>query len=239
MKKVILLFFVAFLCVGAVGCLNNNAKVASQTTPEDAVRYYITAVAENDLDKAMSVTAIDQMASAYDFTQNAHQTNSIYPRNMQAPSDYDLYKQINKMTISGELSSQIKGFIYSFLYDGSLQEPNVVESDDDITEFISAVNPAYIKELSVVRIDAPYPQIMETEDVQKSLKSRADLYGADKATEMIALIKMNNTHYWAGFSLLKYGNGWKISSMQSYIVNQPATGAATEVTEDAYKNMVE
>lgn len=248
MRKVTTLILVMVLALAALaGCSNSGGKSVGGVnitdehfdTPEKAIEYFVSGIAENDLDKALSASAVNEAGAGFDFTQNAKRTDTIFPMNMNAPADYDFFAQVNSASMAGSLAAQVKGFCYGFFYEDELNQPAEVESEDAIGDFIKAVDPAALKELQVKRIDAPYPDAMEKDEVKDALAATAAVYGAQEATERIALFDLDGKLYWGGFTLLQYNGNWKICTLQSMVVNQAATGAVEKTTEDAYIIMTE
>lgn len=52
----------------------------------------------------------------------------------------------------------------------------------------------------------------------------ARVYGADDATERIVLYKLNDSYYWGGMHLIKYGKYWRIDGLNSAFADQNAFG---------------
>jgi len=53
--------------------------------------------------------------------------------------------------------------------------------------------------------------------------------GADELTERVALVMLEGQGYLVGFTLLRYGDGWKVSSQSPPLAGTPSTGVATPV----------
>ena len=56
----------------------------------------------------------------------------------------------------------------------------------------------------------------------------ASIYGADESTERVALFSFEGNYYYLGFTLLRYGDNWKISSQTSPLAGTSALGTASE-----------
>ena len=68
----------------------------------------------------------------------------------------------------------------------------------------------------------------------KYAAKQAAIYGADELTERMALVSLDGKLYEVGFTLLRYGDDWRISSQTSALGNTAAVGTAVPTTRDDY-----
>jgi hypothetical protein len=201
-------------------------------TPEEAVEYFVKAVAENNLDKALQACAIDNYCEAYDFKEFAEYSGRILLFNINAPSEYELYLKINKYDRLANMSKDIMFFVMSFNspieFDGSAVYDG---SEEDIIHFIEAVNPAKLKNLKIECMSFPLPELESSERHVKSAERAAKLRGALTSTERLLLFELDGRYFLGGIRLLKYSKGWQIENMVSVLGGTSPLGAVNEITE--------
>lgn len=238
MKKLLPLLLVTLLIL--TGCSNKKDRQeettqASFKTPEETIEYFVAGITENNIGKALSACGIEEYSKGFDFTAYSNHAKAIMPPSVSpAPSEYEMYHELNRITKESQISTQIKGFIYSFYNKGELTASKPVTKKREIKKFIQSVDPKQLKKLKIVQIDPPYPDVMKKEATKTSLKTHAAIAGGTEATERVVLYELNGRYYWGGFRLIKYNDNWKISTINSDIVNQPALGSVTKTTKENY-----
>jgi hypothetical protein len=184
--------------------------------PEDAINHFVSALSENDLQKALQACAVEEFAQGYNFAGMVDRQKAFIPIQQMAPSEYGMFAEINRIGAMGTLVSQMKMMIYSFFVpevkDGTPMY--VGGSVDDAKKFAEAVNPEKLKNLKIVRIDPPMQSILSSEKNTMNFQRMAELYGAQEMTERIVLYELDGKLYLGGFGLLRYGQGWGSGSIQ-------------------------
>jgi len=220
-----------------------SIKEASFSTPEEAIKHFISSVSANDLYGALTVCAINENAQNYDAKAFINRIENI-SLNMPAPSQYKFYKAINQSYFLNQIVFQIRNFTYSFSESDAVKSViggSPYSTANDVTaadEFVKAVDPNNIKALTVVRIDKPYPEILNEAQAIKNFKIQAKVYGADDGTERVVLYKINGKYYKGGFTLYRYSKNWKIVYLNSVFAGMDISGAAIETTKEDYVNLL-
>ena len=215
-----------------------EAPVSS--TPEEAIGSFVAALCENDLQKALQVCAIEDYAAGYDFVGMVDYMKTFMPLQQMAPSEYGLYAGINAISAMYALTNQIKMMIYSFFVPevGDGKPMYVGGSMDDAKAFATTVDPAKLKNLKLVRTDPPMQTLLNSEKNVKAFQRWADIYGADEMTERIALYELDGKTYLGGFVLLRYGEEWRIKSLNSNLAGLSVMGTVEETTPAAYASLL-
>lgn len=246
MKKIYITCLTLILCIALLAGCSGGGKTAltvseqSFDTPEKAIEYFVSAIAENDLSKAFEACNINEYGEKFDYAAYTESVGAILPAPaVGAPSEYAMYAELNRYTQANSLSTQIKGFAYSFFTELGIADSTQLESADQASALVDAVDPSKLKGLVIVRMDVPYPNTMNQEETKALFKQYAAMYGADDQTERIVLYELDGKHYCGGFTLLQYGKDWKISLLNSTVANQAAAGAVTEMTEEDYIYLTE
>lgn len=195
----------------------------SFATPENAITYFLKALIDNDLKKTFKACAINDYSGKYDFNTFSRRLDSVSYLQAMAPSEYDLYTELNKIECLARIGKQIKLFFYSVLSD----EDNLLVTknnlnDGQIEDFVKTVDPAKITGLQIISIDKP--SLVDDQRYQKNALASAQCFGANNATERVALLKLHNNFYVLGFHLYQYGSSWKIDSLCSPLANTPMYG---------------
>jgi hypothetical protein len=100
------------------------------------------------------------------------------------------------------------------------------------------VDPKKLSGLKVEKIGLPGKSIMENANYKKNAANLALIYGADESTERIALISLGGNDFYVGFTLLRYGNNWKINVAYSSLAATPVLGMAVKTTVDEFNAMI-
>lgn len=221
-----------------MGVISSADLKSTFDTPEEAVEYFVQAISQNDLEDAFKACSIEEYSSGFDFFKLSKRLQAFTPKDL-APSQYIMYEEMNAYIIASRLVSQIKTFTYSLLTDMDLTQIKIIENDDEILEFIEEVNPEKLKNLKLVRVDMPYPNLLKSEKAVKNLKAQAETYGANEATEMAAFYELDGQTYLGGFYLIRYNSGWKIVSINSAFLGTSVDGSAIKMTMDEYLELLE
>lgn len=243
--KFILVLLLAFLLGSLVG---KGAKVTAQdsvnnesfNTPEETITFYMQAVASAEVPEIMKAIAADEMSENFRFDLYVDRIRSLNPQS-PGPSDYVFYEEINKAQFSWQLLFQTRNLAYGLLATekGLVEGMTLFLEPEEFAMFANEVNPERLAQLEVVAIDVPYPEIVETERLQEIWNAQARIYGADELTERVALLLFDEEYYFVGFTLLRYGEDWKISIVSSALSGTSALGAPLQTTEEEYQDMVD
>lgn len=205
--------------------------------PEDAITHLVNSLKSGETEQAMGACALHTFNYHYNYETFAARTGAITHASGNAPGEHALYEDLNAQMRSGELSRQMLLFCYSFFVEGNLNEPQKVETEREVRQFVETVNPAQLRELEIVRIDEPYPDLLYEDVAQEMFEKQAEALGADEMTERIVLYRLNGKHYAGGFALLRYGNQWLVYRFNSIIANQNGYGGVQPTREGAYLQM--
>jgi hypothetical protein len=213
-------------------------------SPENSIEFFVTAVTEMNMDAALSACAINEYAEQYD-AQAVFEDMHMIGSYMAAPNQYDLYQAMNQASILGTVATQLRYFIYGFTDSEavlSIISGNSYPLQDDpereAREFIESVDPSFIRNLTIISIDLPEPEMFDSEDNLSYNERIAGYYGADEMTERVALYELDDVYYYSGFQLARYGETWKIVSLISILGDCPAIGAAQQITREEYDELV-
>lgn len=271
MKKLIAVALILVLAVGASGCFAwgvnlDGAEIAKEvaggineyqsnknewgtsgvveqsfSTPEEAIESFIAGIRENDLYMALSACAINDYAEDFDFEAQAERLGVIMPMTGMAPSESDLYEDINKITQTNYLCNQIKMFCYSFGLGADVDMAGTTQITDaqEAEAFADAVDPERLERLEIASIDEPSPDLLYSEANQRNFDTQAQIHGADEQTERVVLYDLDGTLYGGGFQLLRYGKAWKVSAMTSNLAGMSPYGAVVPITEKEYRQITE
>ena len=247
MKKLLCILLTAIIISGALlaTAAAGETEVISLyeqsfASPEDAINHFIAGIAEGDLEKALAATAIDAYGSSFDFAYQAERLQVIMPAINEAPAEYELYGDLNRLKQAAYLAQQIKLFCYSFFIgDMDFSVPEMLEDQAQIDEFITAVDPAKLANLKVVGIDMPTPDVMNSEAALENAEKHGKTIGADTVTERIVLYNLDGDLFMGGFQLADFGGVWKIKGLNSIYANQSAYGDVSPVTMDEYFSLTE
>ncbi len=223
------------VCMIAVSLFVPAAAGAQDlSTPENAVRLFVSAVARGDLDGALAVCAVDESVRGYDFTLAVKRLQAITPFSL-APSEYPLYAAINRRIQEFNLASRIKFFIYGFLAPDLTDGKTIpVDTDEEIERYRQALDPGKIRGLQLVdsvRIPNPDDEI-DFSITLENFRRIARMYGAAELVELVTLYRLNGQYFIGGFQLLRYGKVWKITELYSSLAGTSILGNAAQASAE-------
>ena len=217
-----------------------NKDVNNFTTPEAAIEHFVNAIKNNDVKGALETCAIDESSEGYDFIGTANRLKVLMPTINLAPSNYKMYIDINKLIQAASIGNQIKLFVYSFFTTEGLDgKPVVITSDNQATDFVSAVDPQGLSKLILKEVGIPDKSIMYSEKNIENFNKHAQLYGADEQTERVVLYELNGEYYCGGFQIMRYKNNWKIISLYSNLAGQSPYGTVTKITQVEFEQILQ
>ncbi len=225
---------VAAIMVGALALLPMGSAAQSSpapATPEDAVTSYLAAVAANDVEAILAATAVDEMASGFDFERSAERLRAITPLQGLAPAEYPMYAAANRYQQAAQILGQVRNLAYGLLsgetIDGSIIAP---VDEAQVEAFAAAVDPGRLGGLEVLDIRLPEPEAAADERYLEGIGQIAATYGADELAERLALVELDGETYGIGFTLLRYADAWLVSSQASVLGGTTALGTAEPMT---------
>ncbi len=242
MKRIPVLLLLLALFAG--GCARKDSSLTGSDqaadvtfkTPEEAVTYYLEGVARNDVRKILQASAIKEMGEKFKFALYAERLHAIIPTYL-APAEYPFYAEINKEQVSTQILNQVKSLSYSLL-SGEQLEGSVIPADAGRADrFIKDVDPQRLSKLEVKKISLPNKTVMNEAGYVENAARVAKGYGADEATERLALISFGQNYYYLGFTLLRYGASWKIANQVSPLAGTSALGTAQQTTEEEFERL--
>lgn len=229
--------FVGILSITIAQDLNNDITFK---TPEEAITFYIEALAEADVLKMMQASAVNEMSENFRFDLFVDRLRALLPTTAAPSSDYSFYVEMNKAQFTWEFLFQTRSLAYGLLVSDpdSLTETVLMDAEG-IDTFIQEVNPAQLASLEVVQIGIPEPELAQSERLLKNWDTLAQIYGADEFTERVAQLEFEGNYYIAGFALLRYGEGWKIRGLGSSLGNISALGVSKQTTESEFQELID
>ena len=247
-KRVIILM--ACLALMTAGCSGtgttatapDQASNVAFKTPEEAITHYFEGVAQSDIHKIAQACAIDEMSEKFKFDQYTERLRAFLPVQSQSPAEYPFYVEINKMQLSSQIFNRVKMFAYSLLSSEKVDEGATIvldaEATERISQFIKDVDPKGLAQLELKTIGLPNKKLMNDARYLENAAKLASIYGADESTERVALFSFEGNYYYLGFTLLRYGDNWKISSQTSPLAGTSALGTPQKTTVEEFESMI-
>ncbi len=226
----------------ATGSTPASASAPVYKTPEEAITAYFDGLAQGDVAKITQACAINEMSEKFKLDLYIQRLGGAFvPPSALAPSDYPLYVEANKMQVKAEIFRQVKIFAYSLLGVEKMSESALVTKGMDSTRsaaFIKDVDPKRLSGLKLTEIGLAGKSVMSNSKYTDNVAKIAATYGADEETERLALFSFEGSYYYTGFTLLRYGQSWKISSQVSPLANTSALGAPQKTTVAEFEAII-
>lgn len=253
----ILVAFLALITVSCSGTSTSTSPTATSTvassvsptgqasnvvfkTPEDAITAYMQGVAQTDTSKILQACAINEMSEKFKFDLYTERLKALMPSQSPAPANSPFYIEVNKAQLTAQILNRVKILVYGLLSSEKVDDASAVIVITDtarINKFMNDVDPKKLASLKVEKASPPNKTLMNSTTYQNNATQNALAYGADESTERVALFSFAQNYYYVGFTLLRYGDNWKISSQTSALANTNALGAPTKTTVDEFDRM--
>jgi hypothetical protein len=101
--------------------------------------------------------------------------------------------------------------------------------------FHAQVNPARFSNIKMIDVNFPDPDYERHERYLENAVKQAATYGADELTERLALFDFEGQTYDVGFTLLRYGDTWKVANQSSPLSGMTSLGTARTTTVEEYE----
>lgn len=208
-------------------------------TPEDAITFYVQGVAQGDFNKTLQACAIDEMSQNFKFDLLIDRLKAFVPYQALSPANAPLYVEINKAQLSAQIGNQVKYLVYGLLSSQPVGDGKIIPMDlNGANTFIKEVDVQKLTQLQVTKIGLPNKSQMATSRYTDLQAKIARVYGADEATERVALFSFGSDYYVVGFSLLRYGDNWKIYSQTSAMANFSSLGSPGKISPDDFDKLI-
>lgn len=215
--------------------------VASFKTPEDAITAYMQGVAQADTSKILQACAINEMSEKFKFDVYTERLKAFLPSQSLALATSPFYVESNKAQLTAQILGRVKILAYGLLSSEKVDDPAsviVITDTARINKFMQDVDPKRLAGLKVEKTGSPNKTLMNSTSYLNNATQIALVYGADEYTERVTLFSFAQNYYYLGFTLLRYGDNWKISSQVSPLANTNTLGAPTKTTVDKFDSVI-
>lgn len=207
-------------------------------TPQAAIEHFVNAIAQNDLPQALQAFAINDYADSFNFTAMSERLGAIDMYRGLAPSEYDMYAQLNRLELLSTYAFYIKVFCYSFYasepLDGSIIR--VQDEPEKVAAFIASVTPEQLADLT---INKAFQLIILPGRMKETWQKQNLPIGADESSEVVVLYELNGQYFLGGFHLLRYGKNWKIDGLYSLLAGMTNDGGVTKMTVTEFAGFID
>lgn len=200
-------------------------------TSQEAMDYFVDAVANMNYEKALSAFPIEREAENYDFYANLER-NGLWNRNvwMPVPGDSDENIQLNQHFLSAYVERNISNFVFSFFAEPELREGLVLKKDEAEALFEN-YNVEDIKELKIIEMTFAEEEIQKSDKLQEHSKMVAEIYGGDTLEEYIVTYQIGSNTYIGGVTFIKYGEKYYIWELCSSLAGTDSLGYVVPTEE--------
>jgi hypothetical protein len=218
--------------------LSGQTLAAGSATPDKAVHEYLAGVAAADAERILDASAISEMAEGYRIAESVDRLQAFMPHLMLAPAEYPFYVEANQAQRADEIMSQVLMLAYGLLSGETIDGSPIVPVDRAWAEgFVARVDPARLAGIEVMDARFPHPDLGTSERYLQTAATLASTNGADELTERLVLFSFEGQTYSLGFTLLRYGDDWLVSSQSSPIGGTSTLGTATPMSVEEYEDV--
>jgi hypothetical protein len=229
---------VAVLTATLLVAVSGQVMATGSATPDEAGAEYMAGVAAADAGRVLGASAIDEMAEGYRIAESVDRLQAFMPHLMMAPAEYPFYVEVNRAQRADEILRQVAMLAYGLLSGETIDGSPLSPVDGAwAEEFVAQVDPARLAGVEVMDTRFPSPDLEASERYLEIAATQAATYGADELTERLLLFYFEGRTYALGFTLLRYGDTWLVSSQSSPIGGTNTFGTATPMSVEEYEDV--
>ena len=216
-----------------------TSAAAIYSTPEAAITAYLDGIKQQDISAILTATSVDEPAQQFDFQAFADRLQAMPLLTSPAPAEYPFYAEMNRVRRQNEILGQVRNLAYSLLSTEAI-DGNIIANpgSERVQAFVTDVDPSRLAGIELVKIGAPSPDLLSSARFQENAAKQAAIYGADELTERVALLSFEDKDYLLGFTLLRYGDGWKVMYQTSNLAGTSALGTVEPTTPDEFAGLI-
>jgi hypothetical protein len=221
----------AALLAGLLAAMLASGAAANElATPEAAIAAYIDGVVAHDLDAILAATSVEPMSENFDLEAYVDRLR-VLNVSVPAPATDPMYVAINRASFTAKIAEQVQFLTYGLLSATGVDKGRSLQMD-------RAGASAFVNELDLSRLDGlNMLQIFEFEypadrkdRYLASIAAQALTFGADEKVERGAVLEFEGARYIVGFTLLRYGDTWGVSSQSSDVMGTSSLGSPEQIT---------
>lgn len=209
------------------------------STPETAITAYLDGVKRQDISAILAASAIDEPAEQFDFQAYADRLQAMPLVTSPAPAEYPFYAEMNRVRRQNEILNQVRNLAYSLLSAETIDGGIIANPGSErVQTFVTDVDPSRLSGIKLVKTGAPSPSLLSSDRFQQNAAKQAAIYGADELTERVALLAFEDKNYLLGFTLLRYGDSWKVMYQTSNLAGTSALGTVEATTPEEFASLI-
>jgi len=224
-----------------IGNMYFTSQKSYYSSPNDAITAFFEGFRDQDFLKVLGTLDILNSAKQFDFKKYANRLEAV-TWNSLMPSAGKLLANVNTMIRIGQISTQIRSFIYSILIrneNTDFSNPVIISGEGAdlgfLNDFSVSVDENRLSTIEIIMIADPAPSdILNSPRLITNWKNYASMYGADLYIEKMVLFRINGRVMEEGFGLFKYSDGWKIFQLGSNISGLEI-GIAKEISQTDFE----
>ena len=221
----------AVLLAGLFAALFVSGAAASDlTTPQAAVAAYLDGVASHDLAAVLAASAVEPMSEQFDFPAYVDRYQMLNVA-VPAPATDPMLVAINRANFTAQIAKQVQFLTYGLLSTVYIDHGRPLTMDAaGASAFAAEIDPSRLEALVVRQIGEFDLPADKQPRYRANAAAQAVTYGADEQVELGAVLDFEGATYQVGFTVLRYGQTWGVSSQSSALVGTSSLGTPQRVT---------
>ena len=230
------------ISVGAVAKEKSLATTeVSFASPEEAVEYISSSLAEADLSALLPAFGIERQVADYSFVGMSERLRAIVLETGVPPVRFQFYADTARIQFTNEAATQLRNLAYSLLVTSGTPLDSLIGFSEGMSQYATdlemVLDPARLANLKVLQMADP-SSVFDTpaslERHRKNILAQLAVTGGDDMQERLVLYELDGRTYQGGFTLVRYGDRWQVRGLHSSLGGTSLSGHAVPMTIDEF-----
>lgn len=195
-----------------------NAGGKTFGSPEEVIRYFMAGISSNNVEQILASSDFVERGQGFDFIASTLRLRSMTAAT-QLPSGYPLYREVDIATYKYQFLRQASWFALSLLSteeqfwrgETLILDTNDPQTADRLNRFVAAIDPSNLANVRIEKFGTP--AVSRVPEYVDNAAELAKVMGAAEQVERVTLLSFQGKFYCLGFTVLRYGQNWKISTL--------------------------
>ena len=236
-RPLLICVLLALAASGLLPAAAADAEADGFATPEAAITEYLAGIAALDTERIVGATSAELASTRYRFDALIDRIGAFTPISMLAPAEHPFYAEINLARERDAALRNVLMLAYGLLSSEEIDSGVIFPVDKawaDLFAFI--IDPTRLADIELVAIKLADEELQADSRYLENAAKQAAGFGADELTERLALFEFEGELFELGFTLLRYGDDWRVMRQSSPLAGTEPIGTARLTTLEEFES---